>query len=342
MTRGDPDSVGLFQQRGNWGSREHRLDPTWAANAFLNEMMREFPDDAWEHGQIGVVCQHVQQSDQADRYQPEAGNVEVIVDALGRPRVVSVCGCCPTGRVTCTTLSAATGQPIRSVHSAGSLGFQPEAMATLNFNTLLVTSTSGQLFRVDIITNRHHIEFNRPKLMVAGGWTHDRLTFDGKFLYGIGGEQGMLRRYRVTAAKPSRRHHRQHPRRRPRLCPRDAQRRRTRLDHRHQPHRRAALPQDRRRPARPWSRQVLRDKEWNNVDQLFSPGGGYYCARNDQSRWGYRDADATDGSGADLTGHRDRWKPTAGPRPCYRPDDCPCGPCSRAARRPRRGGVSYP
>lgn len=32
---GDRDSLGLFQQRGNWGSAAQRMDPVWATTAFL-------------------------------------------------------------------------------------------------------------------------------------------------------------------------------------------------------------------------------------------------------------------------------------------------------------------
>ncbi len=36
VDHGDRDSVGLFQQRGNWGSVAQRMDPVWATTAFLS------------------------------------------------------------------------------------------------------------------------------------------------------------------------------------------------------------------------------------------------------------------------------------------------------------------
>jgi cell wall-associated NlpC family hydrolase len=36
IDHGDRDSVGLFQQRGNWGSEAQRMDPVWATTAFLS------------------------------------------------------------------------------------------------------------------------------------------------------------------------------------------------------------------------------------------------------------------------------------------------------------------
>jgi hypothetical protein len=78
----DHDSLGLFQQRASWGSEAQRLDPVWATNAFLDKMMREYPNNGWMTAPIGEVCQKVQQSAIASRYQPEAADAQRIVDAL--------------------------------------------------------------------------------------------------------------------------------------------------------------------------------------------------------------------------------------------------------------------
>jgi len=78
----DHDSLGLFQQRASWGSREQRLDPTWATNAFLNKMLQEYPNDSWKTAPIGEVCQAVQVSAYGDRYQLQAGDAQIIVNAL--------------------------------------------------------------------------------------------------------------------------------------------------------------------------------------------------------------------------------------------------------------------
>ncbi|MFC5834026.1 hypothetical protein, partial [Nonomuraea insulae] len=84
----DHDSLGLFQQRATWGSVEQRLNPIWATNAFLNKMVRIYPDDSWKQEQVGDVCQAVQVSGYPERYQPEAGDAQKIVDALWGPASV--------------------------------------------------------------------------------------------------------------------------------------------------------------------------------------------------------------------------------------------------------------
>ncbi|MFE9564208.1 hypothetical protein ACFYM0_24220 [Streptomyces sp. NPDC006487] len=76
---GDLDSVGLFQQRDSWGSFEQRMDPTWATNAFLNQLLKV---SNWQTRPIGEVCQEVQRSAFPDRYQVQAPDGQRIVDAL--------------------------------------------------------------------------------------------------------------------------------------------------------------------------------------------------------------------------------------------------------------------
>ena len=78
----DHDSLGLFQQRASWGTASQRLDPVWATNAFLNKMISEYPNESWMTAQIGTVCQTVQVSAYPSRYQPEAGDAQIIVAAL--------------------------------------------------------------------------------------------------------------------------------------------------------------------------------------------------------------------------------------------------------------------
>ncbi|MEU9419620.1 hypothetical protein [Streptomyces sp. NPDC048272] len=78
----DLDSVGLFQQRDPWGSYENRLNPAWTTNAFLNAMLRLYPNNSWQNQQIGVVCQKVQVSAYPSRYQPEAADAQRILDAV--------------------------------------------------------------------------------------------------------------------------------------------------------------------------------------------------------------------------------------------------------------------
>jgi hypothetical protein len=115
-------------------------------------------------------------------------------------RNASIYGVLDDGRLTYTAIETASGDRTKTVVSSAALPFVPVALATLNFNTLLVTSPTGQLYRVDVITNDEHLIFN-PAVHLDGGWTHDLLAYDGAgSLYGIA--DGTLRRYQITSAKP--------------------------------------------------------------------------------------------------------------------------------------------
>ncbi|MFC6018217.1 hypothetical protein ACFP2T_18655 [Plantactinospora solaniradicis] len=85
----DHDSLGLFQQRASWGTRAERLNPTWATNAFLNKMIRLYPNNSWASAPIGEVCQAVQVSAYPDKYQVQASDAQIIVNALWSPPPVA-------------------------------------------------------------------------------------------------------------------------------------------------------------------------------------------------------------------------------------------------------------
>ncbi|GIJ51945.1 hypothetical protein Val02_88310 [Virgisporangium aliadipatigenens] len=117
---------------------------------------------------------------------------------------VSVYGFLADGRMTYTAIDADSGDRTHgAVTSSATLGFLPVAMATLNFNTILVTNAEGHLFRVDVLTNNNSLIFE-PPVKIGEGWTHHHLAYDGYgHLFGIAGEDGQLRRYNVTTAKPT-------------------------------------------------------------------------------------------------------------------------------------------
>ncbi|NBE99686.1 hypothetical protein FE391_45365 [Nonomuraea sp. KC401] len=164
--------------------------------------------------------------------------------------VASIYGVTPEGRLTYTAIDAATGRRTHgAVHSTAGLGFTPKAMATLNFNTLLVTEDNdpgGKLYRVDIRTNRDTLTFD-PPVYLASGYTHDLLAYDGKnHLYGIA--NGTLRRYTITASKPTKASITGNTAHRRRLHPQNPHHHRTRLAPRHHhPRRTHLLPDPRRR-----------------------------------------------------------------------------------------------
>ncbi|MGW6568639.1 peptidase M23 [Streptomyces sp. NPDC054975] len=80
----DHTSLGLFQQQNWWGSREQRLDPVYATNAFLNAMEQQFQGGSWNNVAIGEVCWRVQQprEDLRHLYGIEAGDATLIANAL--------------------------------------------------------------------------------------------------------------------------------------------------------------------------------------------------------------------------------------------------------------------
>ncbi|WP_233512242.1 trypsin-like serine protease [Micromonospora deserti] len=115
---------------------------------------------------------------------------------------VSVFGVLADGRLTYSGIDSATGDRLGTVTSAAALPFAAGSMATLNFNTLLVASTTGVLYRVDI-TATNPLRFD-PPVQIGTGYTHKLLAYDGDgSLFGIAAATGALRRYTVPSAKPS-------------------------------------------------------------------------------------------------------------------------------------------
>ncbi|MET8146389.1 hypothetical protein ABZU32_39285 [Sphaerisporangium sp. NPDC005288] len=78
----DHDSLGVFQQRATWGTAAQRLDVAWATGAFLDKMLRKYPDGSWRSAVVGEVCQRVQVSKYPERYQPQAADARLIVEEL--------------------------------------------------------------------------------------------------------------------------------------------------------------------------------------------------------------------------------------------------------------------
>ncbi|WP_237102822.1 M23 family metallopeptidase [Nonomuraea sp. MG754425] len=213
----------------------------------------------------------------------------------------SVYGTLPDGRLTYTAIDAATGRRTHgAVVSTATLGFTPKAMATLNFNTILVTSDDpdGPLYRVDVRTNGDSLIFE-PPILLGSGWTHDLLAYDGKsHLFGIAG--GTLRRYTVTAAKPA-------------LADITGN---TLVGTGFTLKTLTATGPDwllgttadgqlisyRINGAGSWQRHQLRDSTWQVFDHLLSPGGGVYYGHREGAIHRYLDRDPYDGVGDDLIG----------------------------------------
>ncbi|WP_251072240.1 peptidase M23 [Streptomyces sp. ISL-43] len=80
----DYTSLGLFQQQDWWGTREERLNPAHATNAFFDRVEELYPGGSWNNEAIGEVCWHVQQprEDLRGLYAIEADDAAVIANAL--------------------------------------------------------------------------------------------------------------------------------------------------------------------------------------------------------------------------------------------------------------------
>ncbi|MFA7761813.1 peptidase S1 and S6 [Streptomyces sp. NRRL S-448] len=214
-------------------------------------------------------------------------------------------GILPDGRLTFSTIAPATGELKKALIGAD-LGFTPRAMATLNFNTVLVTSTSGALYRLDVRTNNTSLVLERPPVEIFdSGWTHDKLTYDGHgHLYGTAG--GVLLQYLVSQPKPTGSAHIG---------------RRKELGGGFVLKTLAAAGDDRLLATTSagalysytigsdgsWDRDDLKTSGWSGFDQVVSPGGGLYYGRIPATgaMYWYKDADPADGTGTDIAYHND-------------------------------------
>lgn len=215
--------------------------------------------------------------------------------------LASVYGVLDDGRLTYTVVDAATGRRTHgAVVSDATLGMAPRALATLNFNTLLVTDTGGRLYRIDIRTNSSSLTFD-PPVDLGGGWTHDLLAFDGNgHLYGIAGDNDTLLRYTVNAGKPTAGN----------IAGRTEIGRGFSLKTLTATgpgwilgnHADGRLISYRIDGAGQWQRHDLRATTWQVFDQIVSPGGGVYLAHKPAgSLTHYVDANPYDGRGNDIS-----------------------------------------
>jgi hypothetical protein len=224
---------------------------------------------------------------------------QAAVSTTGAAGKAMIYGVLADRRLTFTVIDTATNGRTHVVVSTGTLAFAPKAMATLNFNTVLITSTAGALYRVDIITNSSSLVFSAP-VNIGSGWTHDLLAFDGHgHLFGIA--DGALRRYNLLDTKPGA----------------GSITGNTLIDTGFTlktltatgnnwivgTTSGGALLSYSIRGANDWTRYELRSSTWQVFSHLLSPGGGIYLGRRTEgSMFGYFDANAFNGSGTDITG----------------------------------------
>lgn len=77
-------SLGLFQQQTSegWGTPAQVEDPAHSINSFLSVMKQFYPDNHWQQGDIGAICQAVQRSGDPGAYDPEVSAATKIVGQL--------------------------------------------------------------------------------------------------------------------------------------------------------------------------------------------------------------------------------------------------------------------
>ncbi|MGC5009827.1 CHAP domain-containing protein [Streptosporangium sp. DT93] len=218
----------------------------------------------------------------------------------------SVYGVLADGRLTYNTIDAATGA-FTVVTSTATLGFTPKAMATLNFNTLLITEDGpdGKLYRIDVQDNNGNLAFN-PPIHLATGYTHNLLAYDGNtHLFGIA--NGVLQRYTINATKPTAANISTGTKIGPNqgtgftlktltatasnwiLGTTDSG---------------ALISYRITGDGSDYTRYPLRDSTWQVFDHLISPGGGVYLAHHtNDNLYRYTDTDPHDGNADDLTNH---------------------------------------
>ena len=223
----------------------------------------------------------------------------------------NVYGILADGRISYSAIDAATGNRKYTALSTTEIGFTPKAMATLNFNTLVVASTGGDLYRVDIVSNKDTVTFSKTKF-ADSGWAYDHLAYDGYgHLFGISGANKTLRRIFITEDT----HY-------------------FRVDT-------SAVVGDgfnlntltttgsnwilgtaddgRLLSYKisggddPWTGYLLKGDGWGGVTHLLSPGGGaYYAKYATGALYHYTDGSAYDGKGGDIAYHLDDPVDTSG------------------------------
>ncbi|WP_328748945.1 tachylectin-related carbohydrate-binding protein [Streptomyces sp. NBC_00285] len=226
-----------------------------------------------------------------------SGAAQAVASCTGN---VSIYGTLSDGKLTYTQVEPNTGDRVKTLIGPN-LGFTPKAMATLNFNTVLVTSTAGDLYRVDVQTNNTSLTVAGVAKIWDGGWTFDKMVYDGAgHLYGT--VDGQLHQYLVSQDKPTGPAHiGQH----------------VVIDTGFVLKTLAAAGDDRIiattsdgrllsykiNGVNDWDRSVLKSSGWSGVDSLSSPGGGLYYGRTNGGMYWYHDSDPTDGDGSDIAYH---------------------------------------
>jgi cell wall-associated NlpC family hydrolase len=86
---GDHDSVGLFQQRANWGPLSSRMNPVRSTRRFLARVVET---SAWSTQPPGIVAQAVQGSAYPDRYAARQSAAQAVLAQIETSPELALCG----------------------------------------------------------------------------------------------------------------------------------------------------------------------------------------------------------------------------------------------------------
>lgn len=151
---GDRDSIGMFQQRDAWGSREARLDPRQSAKMFFlggsagQRGLLDFSDRT--SMDMGAAAQAVQVSAFPDRYAQRASEAKGILTGIGGSGTAVETTTIPAptdalaevadldalvkGAKTGTTMMPASGPSVMEVNSLGEITADDAGIGALSFD----------------------------------------------------------------------------------------------------------------------------------------------------------------------------------------------------------------
>ena len=142
---GDRDSIGMFQQRDAWGSREQRLDPRQSAKMFFlgghagQRGLLDFADR--DQMGIGEAAQAVQVSAFPDRYQEHAAEASKLLAGID-VKAPGTLGAVPsptsttsTHDITVPTLADISGGATTEVNALGEVTADAAGIGELNFGS---------------------------------------------------------------------------------------------------------------------------------------------------------------------------------------------------------------
>jgi hypothetical protein len=179
LTGGTGSSVGLFQETAGKGSAGDRENPALEVRWFLNAMNGAYPANEWETTPVGTVDQGVELSAYPDRYQPNAGDAQVIVNALVAQETPPP----PTVRVGVlvdNSLWVKEGTPDTALTAQWNKGMY-QAGDALSFQI------SGNM--IAVLTKEHHLFVKQGGL---GDPWYDQTNAGNVLSYSVSGESGRV------------------------------------------------------------------------------------------------------------------------------------------------------